>query len=67
MTRSEIPPTRSPHHRPAATCEVCHGHPGWLRVRVDRVASGPGVALVCGPCGLTLQVEGRGLAMEATP
>ena len=47
-------------------CEVCHDRPGWLRVRVDRVATGPGVAEVCGPCGMALQVEGRGVPVEAT-
>jgi hypothetical protein len=59
--------TNVPAAPPTVTCEVCHEHPGWLRVRVDRVTTGPGVATVCGPCGLALQVEGRGAPLEAAP
>ena len=50
-----------------STCEVCGTRPGWLTVAVNRTTTGPGTAEVCGPCGLALQVEGRGLALEAAP
>ena len=57
----------APTAPPAVPCEVCHDHTGWLRVRVDRVATGPGVASVCGPCSIALQVEGRGVPVEGAP
>jgi hypothetical protein len=57
--------TKVPVGYPAVRCEVCRDRPGWLRVRVDRVATGPGVASVCGPCGMALRVERCGVPVEA--